>query len=166
MKSPAQITASVCESSKWYIVPEYRVMLVRDSNGGVKATGSKKQGIASPKDAVGIFRAYLDGLDREVFCVALLDTKNRVIGINTVSMGTLNSTIIHPREVFKPACIIGASTIMLCHNHPSGDPEPSKDDKKITARLAEAGKILDITVLDHIVIGDNTYYSFREYGLL
>lgn len=166
MKTTAQITAGVCESAKWYIVPDYKVMLVRDNSRSVKAAGSKKRGIASPKDAVGIFRAYLDGLDREVFCVALLDTKNRVIGINTVSMGTLNSTIIHPREVFKPACIIGASSIMLCHNHPSGDPEPSKDDKENTARLAEAGEILGITVLDHIVIGDNTYYSFRGHGLL
>ena len=165
MKSPAQIEASVCESSKWYIVPEYRVMLVCDSNGGVKATGSKKQGIASPKDAVGIFRAYLDGLDREVFCVALLDTKNRVIGINTVSMGTLNSTAVHPREVFKPACIIGANAILLCHNHPSGDPEPSREDKEITDRLKEAGKVLGIDVMDHIIIGD-THYSFKEHGLL
>ena len=75
MKTPAQITASACESSKWYIVPDYKVMLVRDNSRSVKATGSKKQGIASPDDAVGIFRAYLDGLDREVFCVTLLDTK-------------------------------------------------------------------------------------------
>ena len=165
MKSPAQIEASVCESSKWYIVPEYRVMLVRDSNGGVKATGSKKQGITSPEAAVGIFSAYLDGLDREVFCIAMLDTKNRIIGINTVSMGTLNSTAVHPREVFKPACIIGANAILLCHNHPSGDPEPSRKDKEITDRLKEAGKVLGIDVLDHIVIGDGTHYSFREHGL-
>lgn len=165
MKSPAQITASVCESSKWYIVPEYRVMLVRDSNGGVKATGSKKQGITSPEAAANIFSAYLDGLDREVFCVALLDTKNRVIGINTVSMGTLDSASVHPREVFKPACIIGAKSILLCHNHPSGDPHPSNTDKEITARLVDAGKILCIDVMDHIIIGD-THYSFKEHGLL
>ena len=165
MKSPAQIEASVCESSKWYIVPEYRVMLVCVSNGGVKATGSKKQGITSPEAAVGIFSAYLDGLDREVFCIAMLDTKNHIIGINTVSMGTLNSTAVHPREVFKPACIIGANAILLCHNHPSGDPEPSREDKEITDRLKEAGKVLGIDVLDHIVIGDGTHYSFREHGL-
>ena len=150
------------EVGKWYLVPEYKVMLVRDS-GGVKVPSKR---IGNPGDAETILRSYLEGADREIFCVMLLNTKNEVIGVNTVSVGGLNSVPVHPREVFKPACIIGAYSIILGHNHPSGRPQPSMADRDITARLVEAGKIMGISILDHVIIAGDTYYSFSANGLI
>lgn len=104
----------------------------------------------------------------ESFYIFTLDTKNKINGIFEVSRGSLNSTIVHPREVFKRALLQNASSIMLVHNHPSGDPTPSKEDIDITNRLIEAGDLLGIKVLDHIIIGDNesSYISFKQKILM
>ena len=103
----------------------------------------------------------------ESFYIFTLDTKNKINGIFEVSRGSLNSTIVHPREVFKRALLQNASSIMLVHNHPSGDPIPSKEDIDLTNRLIEAGNLLGIKVLDHIVVGDeNNYISFKEKFLM
>ena len=99
---------------------------------------------------------------KEVLKVVLLDTKNKVIGIKDVSVGTLNSSLIHPREVFKEAIKESANSIILIHNHPSGDPTPSQEDKEITEKLSDVEEDLDIPILDHIIIGKNGYYSFKE----
>jgi DNA repair protein RadC len=163
MASKKQIESTVCEEGNWYWVPEYKVMLVRDSNGGAKATGKKKT-LTTPDDVAEIFRTYLDGADRENFCIAMLDRKGNIIGINTVSIGSLSSSIVHPREVFKPAVILGANSLILCHNHPSGDTTPSKEDIEVTKRLVDAGKIMGIEILDHVIIGDS-YTSMRSKGL-
>jgi len=104
--------------------------------------------------------------DREHFIVLGLDTKNRVIYRDIVTIGTLNATIIHPREVFKKACIMSCNSIILVHNHPSGDPAPSEEDKKITKLLKQAGEILSIKVLDHIIIGSEGKYSFKENNFI
>ena len=106
--------------------------------------------------------------DREIFAVMLLNTKNRVIGINVVSVGSLTASVVHPREVFKAACLANATNIILTHNHPSGDPAPSKEDISITSRLVQAGRLMDIPVLDHIIIGDNTgrSMSFKASDLI
>lgn len=144
----------------WYKIPDYKVMLVKDSN-----VLSNKKRIGSPVDVVDMFKTYLDGADREYFCIAMLDRKNNILGINTVSIGSVSSSIVHPREVFKPAIIIGASSIILCHNHPSGDTMPSNEDITVTRKLIEGGKILNIEILDHVIIGDN-YYSMKEKGII
>jgi len=94
-----------------------------------------------------------------------LDTKHNITGIFTVSTGSLNASIVHPREVFKRAVLQNAASIIICHNHPSGDPAPSQDDVNITKRLYDAGKILGIELLDHIIIGDNRYTSLKERGI-
>jgi len=94
-----------------------------------------------------------------------LDTKNFITGIFTVSTGSLNSSIVHPREVFKRAILQNAASIIICHNHPSGDPTPSQDDINTTKRIYDAGKILGIELLDHIIIGDNRYISLKERGV-
>lgn len=107
----------------------------------------------------------MQGLDRENFVVLLLDTKNKVIGINTVSIGTLNSSLVHPREVFKPAILASAAALILAHNHPSGDPKPSREDIEVTKRLIEAGGLLGIQVLDHIIVGDYCV-SLKEQGYI
>jgi DNA repair protein RadC len=100
--------------------------------------------------------------------VILLDRKNAPIGINTVSIGSLTASVVHMREVFKPAILANAAAILGGHNHPSGDPAPSHEDRALTQRLVDAGKLLGIAVHDHIVLGDGTtaYFSFADEGLL
>lgn len=93
-----------------------------------------------------------------------LSTKHRVIAYHEVSRGTLDSTLVHPREVFKAALLANAAAIVVSHNHPSGDPSPTIDDLEVTTRLVAAGEVLGIAVLDHIVIGDGRYFSFKEAG--
>ena len=105
-------------------------------------------------------------LEKEEFRAVFLDTRNRVIDTATISVGTLNSSIVHPREVFRAAIKAGSASVILVHNHPSGDPSPSPEDLAITKRLVRAGAMLGIEVLDHIIIGDNVYVSLREKGLL
>ncbi len=102
----------------------------------------------------------------EQFGVLLLDTKHRVLRSTVLSIGTLDASIVHPREVFREAVAGGAAAIVLFHNHPSGDPEPSIDDTRLTERLAEAGLLMGINVLDHVILGDARYFSYREKGTL
>lgn len=111
-------------------------------------------------------KGRLQGLDREHFQVMLLNTKNALLGIETVSIGTLSSSLVHPREVFKQAIKRSASAIILVHNHPSGSCEPSRQDKTVTEQIVKAGEIVGIEVIDHIIIGENCYYSFREHEML
>jgi len=103
---------------------------------------------------------------KEHFIILLLDGKNRIVREEQVSEGSLNQSIVHPREVFKPAVKESAAAVILVHNHPSGDPTPSREDREITRRLKEGGDLLGIRVLDHIIIGDGSYLSFVEQGLL
>ena len=100
----------------------------------------------------------------EQFGVLLLDTKHRVLRTSVLSVGTLDASIVHPREVFREAAAAGAAAIVLFHNHPSGDPEPSEDDVRLTERLMAAGVLMGIDVIDHVVLADVRYYSFRENG--
>jgi len=104
----------------------------------------------------------IDKSDVEKFYIFTLNTKNKIAGIHLISQGDLNSSLVHPREVFKRAILNNASRIMLLHNHPSGDTTPSLSDDKITKRLSEAGKLLGINVLDHIIIGDNCYSYYQN----
>ncbi|MBC7347551.1 MAG: DNA repair protein RadC [Clostridia bacterium] len=122
--------------------------------------------IRSPLDVAALFMEEMRYLDREHFRVLLLNTKNQVLAQEKVSVGSINSSIVHPREVFKRAIKESAAALILVHNHPSGDPAPSREDLEVTKRLMEAGKILGIAVLDHVIIGDGRYLSLREKGLL
>lgn len=123
--------------------------------------------ILSSSDAVNLGRYFLEELDRESLILCCMDIKNQPISINTVSIGSLNSSIVHPREVFKAAILSNAANILLFHNHPSGDTTPSKEDISITDRIKEAGKIIGIDLLDHIIIGSgNKYTSLKRQGLL
>lgn len=119
--------------------------------------------IRSPYDAYKLIKNFLIDSDREKFVVACLDTKNQPVNISVVSIGSVNSAIIHPREVFKVAMLSNASKIICFHNHPSGNLKCSKEDENITNRLKECGEILGIELVDHIIVGDNdTYFSFKE----
>lgn len=119
--------------------------------------------ISSPEDVDTLMRPRLAHLDRENFVVLLLDTKNRLLASPTVSIGTLTASMVHPREVFKPAVRASAANVILVHNHPSGEARPSAEDHAITRRLKEAGELFGISVLDHVIIG-NDFCSIKEYG--
>ncbi|MBN2260346.1 MAG: DNA repair protein RadC [Clostridiales bacterium] len=125
-----------------------------------------KEKIMSPKDIYDIVGQDMKYFKKEVFRVVFLDTKNRVIDYEDISMGSLNSSIVHPREVFNRAVKKSAAGIVLMHNHPSGNPTPSSEDINITKRLAQAGELLGIKVMDHVIIGIGKYYSMREENLM
>jgi DNA repair protein RadC len=121
--------------------------------------------ISSPADVERLVRGRIANLDRENFVVVLLNTKNEVIETPTVSIGTLGASLVHPREVFKPAIRASAASVILAHNHPSGKVEPSREDREVTSRLGEAAGILGIEMLDHVIVGDG-YFSMKEHGML
>ena len=122
--------------------------------------------IRTPEDVAEYAMPRLRYEQKEHFAIMLLDTKNHVLSFPDISIGSLNASIVHPREVFRCAVSNCASSIVLVHNHPSGDPTPSREDIQVTSRLVKAGQILDIEVLDHIIIGDNKYTSLKEQGML
>ena len=122
--------------------------------------------ILSPNDAYEMIKEQLEGLDREQFIIACLNSKHEPTDITVVSVGTLNKAIIHPREVFKTAILSNAASIMAFHNHPSGETTPSQQDIQLTKRLYEAGELLGIKLLDHLIIGDGSFTSLKEKGYL
>ena len=146
-----------------YFIPAYSVRLVRD--GSVKAETKLAD---SPERVAAIVRAYWgEGeLDREHLVCLMLNARSQVIGINTVSVGTLSASLVHPREVYKPAAVLGAAGVVVVHNHPSGNCEPSADDRDTTRRLVRAGEIMGIPCLDHVIIAGDSFFSFREKGLI
>ena len=129
-------------------------------------TYESKPPIRTPQDVADMFMPELRYLKKEIFKGVYLDTKNRVIADETVSMGSLNTNIVHPREVFKKAIEKSAASIILVHNHPSGDPTPSNEDIELTKRMREAGNLLGIEVFDHVIIGDGKYISLKEKELI
>lgn len=123
--------------------------------------------ITTPEDVVSVCGPQLRGLDREHFWTLALNMKNRLIRVIEVSVGSLCASIVHPRELFKDAIRVSAASVIVVHNHPSGDPTPSRADIQLTKRLVKAGDVLGVEVLDHVVIGDGgTHASLRELGLM
>jgi len=150
---------SITKLSVPQFIPRYRVTLVAEG-GHTAPYGALRDSAA----AAAALRPCFDGLDREQFLVCCLDAKNISIGVNIVSIGSLNLSIVHPREVFKPAILLNACAILAVHNHPSGDPTPSAEDRTLTTRLREAGDLLGIRLLDHLILGDDRLYSFADQG--
>lgn len=122
--------------------------------------------IRSPQDAAEILTEQLRYLQKEHFVCLFLNTKNHVIAQETLSMGSLNASIVHPREVFRAAMKCSSAAIICAHNHPSGDPTPSPEDISLTSRLLQAGEIVGIDVLDHLIIGDSRFVSLKEKGYM
>ncbi len=122
--------------------------------------------INSPLDAADMLKPFLAEEDRETFIVLCLDTKNQPTSLQTVSIGSLNCTLVHPREIFKLAILSNANALILSHNHPSGDSTPSREDIEITKRLQQAGELLGIEVLDHIILTSEGYCSLKEQALI
>jgi DNA repair protein RadC len=121
--------------------------------------------IKDPESLVKIVRAGITDKTKEHFRLVLLNTRNRVIGISTISVGTVNASLVHPREVFKEAIRRSAQSVILVHNHPSGDPEPSEEDLRLTRRLVEAGRIMGIEVLDHIIVTHDNFLSLKAKNI-
>ena len=121
--------------------------------------------VKTPDDVAALVKSKLKGKKKEYFLAVLLDTRNQLIKVAEISVGSLDSSIVHPREVFKEAISATAAAVIFVHNHPSGDTEASEDDIKLTKRLAEAGEIVGIDVLDHIIIGGESYISLKREGL-
>jgi len=138
-----------------------RLQMIRE---GSLPYGPKE--VRSSRDAAGILRSFLDGADREYVVALLLDARNRVHALNVVAIGTLTSAFVHPRELFKLACLANAASVILGHNHPSGNPSPSPEDMEMSRRLSQAGDLMGIKVLDHIILGDGEYVSFADKGLI
>jgi len=138
----------------------YELKVIRERRVGY---GQRTQ-FRSSQDIYEMFRERFIQADREEFVVLLLDVKNKLLGFHVVSVGSLTSSIVHPREVYKVAILGNAAAIILLHNHPSGDPTPSAEDLSITTRLHQIGEMLGMRVLDHIVIGDGRYVSFVDDG--
>ena len=138
----------------------YELKVVRERRAGY----GKKTRIRNAQDIYMAFKERFEKADREEFLVLLLSGKNKLLGFNVVSVGSLTSSLVHPREVMKPAILGNAALIVLVHNHPSGDCLPSQEDLEITKRLREVGSIHGIEVLDHVIIGCDRYLSFREDG--
>jgi DNA repair protein RadC len=132
----------------------------------VKTARGDRKAVRCPADAAGLVMEDMKNLDREHFRVILLDSKNAVISVETVSIGTVNASLVHPREVLKPALEKSASSMILVHNHPTGSASPSREDILLTRRFDKCGRILGIDVVDHIIIGDGRYTSMKEGGYL
>jgi len=129
------------------------------------AESGDKPIVKTPEDVVGLVRGRLKGKKKEYFLALLLDTRGQLIKVSEISVGSLDTSIVHPREAFKEAISASAASVIFVHNHPSGDPEASEDDIKLTKRLAEAGEIVGIDVLDHIIISDKNHLSLKGKGL-
>jgi len=135
------------------------VQLVRQRRAKYAVTLTNPSGVAT-------MLAHLKRLDREHFVCIHLDTRNTVLGVETVSIGSLNYSIVHPRECFKAALLLNAASVILAHNHPSGSLEPSAEDISLTKRMVQAGKLIGIEVLDHIIISAEGHMSFKEKHLM
>lgn len=144
---------------KNYFGYEVKIQLVHENSP------AKECLIKNSKDVYELVKNELKKADREIFLAISLNTRNKVLGINTVSVGSLNASLVHPREVFKPAILQNATGLILVHNHPSGEEKPSSEDLEITRRLVEAGKLLQIEVMDHVIVG-NKFYSFADNDLI
>ncbi len=162
--------ASVAEIASCYgIGPAKAVQLKAAFELGRRVLTSNpvlQPAIRNPQDIFDLLKASFQDLDREHFKVVHLNTKNQVLRIETTAIGILSSSPVHPREVFKEAVKMSSAGVVLAHNHPSGDPTPSNDDLLLTSRLKEAGEILGISVIDHVIFGDNRYVSLKERGHL
>ena len=144
-----------------YRLPRYRVTLVREGS-----VSNSNNHIRTPEDVVNILSADYDAAVVEMAQMLALDTKNKIIGSFVISTGSLNASIIHPRDIFQRAILSNAASVILVHNHPSGDPTPSSEDIELTNKLVQVGKMMDLPILDHVVIGDGKFVSLKERGII
>ena len=140
-------------------IPVVSLRLVRE-----RTIPYQTRDIGSSQAAYELFRELAEDLDREAMWVACLDAKNRLTCLSLVSLGTINWAPVHPREIFKIALMANALSLITVHNHPSGDPAPSQDDRVVTAQIKAASQLLGIAFLDHLIVGHGSFYSFADHG--
>lgn len=143
-------------------LPLYTTRLVREAH----FTFPERSQVQTPEDVASVLGAYFEDKDREEFIVCLLDTANTLVGLSQASIGGLAASIVEPRQVFKVAILANAAALILAHNHPSGNPEPSREDIRITRQLVEAGLLMGIPIRDHLIMTDHGYTSLAERGVL
>ncbi len=143
-------------------VPLYTTRLVREHTFHFQT----RDHVRSPADAAAVLQTYFQDRDREEFVVAFLDTANTMIGLHVASVGGLAASIVEPRQVFKAAVLANAAAVLLAHNHPSGNPEPSREDVAVTKQLVEAGRVMGIPVHDHLILTGDGYTSLAERGVM
>ncbi len=143
-------------------LPRKRVSVIRTMAVREKTVLYEGRRIRNSEDAVSLLKPFVEGADREYLLVCCLDTKNQPISIETVSIGTINQCLVGMREVFKNAILSNAAYLLICHNHPSGNATPSKDDLVVSKKLRKAGELLDIRVLDHLILGKDDYHSMAD----
>ncbi len=148
------------------IIPSKRINVVSVKLVKEKSITYLPRVISGPSDIAKLFSDFIGDSDREQFAICCLNTKNQPTEISIVSTGCLDSTVVHPREVFKVAILSNAASVIIGHNHPSSNLEPSNEDKNITNRICEVGKIHGIRVLDHLIVSDEKFFSFKENGYL
>jgi len=152
------------KNSEEKIVPAKRVDIISLRMVKESSLLYKDRCIRSPEDGYQLLKQFLGDVDREYFVVVCLDTKNQPTAINICHIGSLNASLVHPREVMKPAILSNAASILVGHNHPSGQAKPSQEDINVTKKLVESGKIIGIDLLDHIVMGEGSFVSLKEKG--
>jgi DNA repair protein RadC len=143
-------------------LPLYSTRLVRET----EFTYPTRFQVTEPREAATILQDYFRDKDREEFLIVLLDTANTVTGLSQISVGGLSSSVVEPRQIFKTAILANAAAIILAHQHPSGNPEPSREDIQITSQIAEAGEVMGIPVHDHLIITEADYTSLAERGVI
>lgn len=141
-----------------------RIVLVKDKT----TRYSFDRDCSTPKKAVDVFNAVfgLEDSPQEVLCALYLNTKNQIVGVQELTRGTVDRSLATAAEIYKAALLHNASGVILAHNHPSGDPEPSREDITVTQRVAEAGRIIEIPLLDHVIVGDDNFVSLSERGYI
>lgn len=160
------LQGEVCKESLSKVVPSKRVNIVQVKLVREKTMLYKDRKIRSPHDAYELMRDFLGDVDREHFIVLCLDTKNQPTCIQIVHIGSLNSSIVHPREVLKSALLSNSASIIVAHNHPSNVADPSPEDIEVTKRLIDAGKIIGVELLDHLIICTDSFRSLKESGYI
>ena len=161
---PGLVQSTPDLKARTYAVHGLSIQLVRDS----KAHKLDLPAADTPSRAAAALFPFVGQADRESFLGLLLNARSGIIGVNVISVGTVSASLVHPREVFKPAILAGACALIVAHNHPSGDVTPSQEDKDVTRKLCRAGELLGIPLLDHLILGHDagSWYSFKDHGLL
>lgn len=159
---PVPVRGRLYQQALFSGVPLYTTRLVRER----VFTFPEREQVSSPSAAASVLQDYFEDRDREEFIVCFLDTASTLVGLHVASVGGLAASIVEPRQVFKAAVLANAASLLLAHNHPSGNPEPSREDVEITKRLVETGKLMGIPVHDHLIIAGRGYTSLAERGLM
>lgn len=162
LSTPSRVRGANRKDAMNYRIPVVKLSMIRDGS-----ITTDRRTLSDSHSAAALCRSIIGDNDREEMLAVILDAKHKINAVHSISVGTLSLSLVHPREVFKAAVLCNAAAMIIAHNHPSGDPTPSQEDRLLTKRLRECGELMGISILDHLVIGDaERYYSFADNGVL